>query len=134
MTQPPKDTTLIGTDAPITSSRRTPAPHAASPPPEAIATQGTTIGMRPRSTPAPASTGSDPDIFVGQELCGYTIRRKLAEGGMGVVYEAEHAKIRRIAAIKVLRLEFCRAEDMVERFYQEARAVNAIQHENIVDV
>ena len=82
---------------------------------------------------APA-IASDADSLVGQELCGYTIRRKLAEGGMGVVYAAEHAKIGRAAAIKVLKLELCHSEEMVERFYQEARAVNAIHHENIVDV
>ncbi|MEZ4360292.1 MAG: HEAT repeat domain-containing protein [Kofleriaceae bacterium] len=75
--------------------------------------------------------GSDP--FLGQTLGGYVIRRKLAEGGMGVVYEGQN-QIGRTAAIKVLKLEFCRAEDVVERFYQEARAVNAIRHENIVDI
>jgi len=74
------------------------------------------------------------DSFIGQELCGYTIRRKLAEGGMGVVYAAEHGKIGRTAAIKVLKPELCHSEEMAERFYQEARAVNSIRHENIVDV
>jgi serine/threonine-protein kinase len=74
------------------------------------------------------------DSLIGQELCGYTIRRKLAEGGMGVVYAAEHGKIGRTAAIKVLKIELCHSEEMLERFYQEARAVNSIRHENIVDV
>jgi len=79
-------------------------------------------------------TGGDADVFIGQELCGYTIRRKLAEGGMGVVYEGMHGKIGRLGAIKILKLEFCRSEDVIERFRQEARAVNAIRHENIVDI
>ena len=76
----------------------------------------------------------DYQSFVGTEMAGYTIKRKLAEGGMGVVFEAEHSKIGRKGAIKVLKLEFCRSEEVVERFYQEARAVNSIRHENIVDV
>jgi eukaryotic-like serine/threonine-protein kinase len=86
------------------------------------------------SAPMPAALPGESDPLIGQELCGYTIRRKLAEGGMGVVYEGEHRMIGRLGAIKVLRLELSRAEHMVERFYQEARAVNSIRHENIVDI
>jgi serine/threonine protein kinase/HEAT repeat protein len=78
--------------------------------------------------------GSGTDPFIGQELCGYLIRRKLAEGGMGVVYEGVHRKIGRLGAIKILKPELCRSDNMVERFYLEARAVNAIRHENIVDI
>ena len=114
--------------------------------PMGIVTHGPTAPMT--TPPVSATTGSamnlavaaqmivpgDADIFVGQELCGYLIRRKLAEGGMGVVYEGQHAKIGRLGAIKVLKLEFCRSEEVVERFYQEARAVNSIRHENIVDI
>ena len=83
---------------------------------------------------APPLGAGDPDLLVGQELCGYTIKRKLAEGGMGVVFEGEHGKIGRRGAIKLLKLEFCRSEEVIERFRQEARAVNAIRHENIVDI
>jgi len=83
---------------------------------------------------APIGGGGDYDAFVGQEMCGYTIKRKLAEGGMGVVFEGEHGKIGRRGAIKLLKLEFCRSDEVVERFYQEARAVNSIRHENIVDI
>jgi HEAT repeat protein len=78
--------------------------------------------------------GDDPELFVGHELGGYVIKRKLAEGGMGVVFEGVHGKIGRRGAIKVLKLELCRAEDVVQRFHQEARAVNEIRHENIVDI
>ncbi len=82
------------------------------------------------ATPLPL----DYDQYVGQEMCGYTIKRKLAEGGMGVVFEGVHGKIGRKGAIKVLKLEFCRSDEVVERFHQEARAVNSIRHENIVDI
>ena len=74
------------------------------------------------------------EAWVGKELGGYTIKRKLAEGGMGVVFEGEHGKLGRKGAIKLLKLEFCQNDEVVERFYQEARAVNSIRHENIVDV
>jgi HEAT repeat protein len=92
--------------------------------------------MRPPHEPAVGGPipGGHADSFIGQELCGYVIRRKLAEGGMGVVYEGVHGKIGRLGAIKVLKPEFCHSEDVVERFYQEARAVNSIRHENIVDI
>jgi serine/threonine protein kinase/HEAT repeat protein len=92
---------------------------------------GTPIRSHPR---APTPLPLDYDQFVGQEMCGYTIKRKLAEGGMGVVFEGVHGKIGRRGAIKVLKLEFCRSDEVVERFHQEARAVNSIRHENIVDI
>ena len=114
------------------------APGQGLPPPLAPApplTAAPTVGLRGAATPTGGTFAEeDPDIVVGQELCGYVIRRKLAEGGMGVVYEGVHAKIGRLGAIKVLKRELCRSEDVVERFYQEARAVNSIRHDNIVDI
>ncbi|TMQ11267.1 MAG: hypothetical protein E6J91_23760 [Deltaproteobacteria bacterium] len=94
----------------------------------------TPAGSAPIPTGAAPTISGAPDALIGQELCGYTIRRKLAEGGMGIVYEGVHGKIGRLAAIKVLRPELCRTESVVERFYQEARAVNAIRHDHIVDI
>src|ERR1041385_3877730 len=38
---------------------------------------------------------ADGEAFVGNDMCGYVIKRKLAEGGMGVVLEGVHAKIGR---------------------------------------
>ena len=46
----------------------------------------------------------------------YEMVRKLAEGGMGVVFEGEHGKIGRKGAIKVLKLEYCQSDEVVERF------------------
>ena len=143
MSQDTKGRTRIGTLAPTTHPRPpgmlghdqpTIIPIPTTPGPSMA-----TVAMRPRAEPAmpvaPAMPAyGEADMFIGQELCGYTIRRKLAEGGMGVVYEGAHTKIGRLGAIKVLKLEFCRSEDVVERFYQEARAVNSIRHENIVDI
>ncbi|HWO24483.1 MAG TPA: HEAT repeat domain-containing protein [Kofleriaceae bacterium] len=95
-------------------------------------------GRRPRSgiqtVPGAPALGNDPDFFAGQELGGHTIKRKLAEDRMSVLYEGEPTELGRRGAIKVLKLEFCRSDDVIERFFQVARAVNSIRHENIVDV
>jgi serine/threonine-protein kinase len=53
---------------------------------------------------------------------------------MGVVYSATHPVIGKRAAIKILRPEVSRSPIAVERFIQEARAVNQIGHRNIVDI
>jgi serine/threonine protein kinase/HD-like signal output (HDOD) protein len=58
----------------------------------------------------------------------------LGEGGMGRVYLAEHVLIGRRAAIKVLAADIASKEDLVSRFFTEARAVNDIRHPNIVEV
>ena len=64
----------------------------------------------------------------------YTILRKLGQGGMGVVYEAEHAEIARRVAIKVLSGDGIKSAEAVARLLNEARAVNIIRHRGIVGV
>ena len=75
-----------------------------------------------------------PTDYIGRHFGGYRIVQKLAEGGMGEIYIGEHTQLGRRAALKLLKLEYCRNQEVVERFTQEARAVNAIQHENIIDI
>jgi serine/threonine-protein kinase len=75
------------------------------------------------------------DPLVGATLGGrYRILRAIGEGGMGVVYEAEHELIEKRVALKVLRDAFTRRPDVVERFRQEAKSASKIGHPNIVDV
>ena len=63
------------------------------------------------------------DELIGTVLDGrYRVRRVIGEGGMGIVYEGEHALIERRVAIKVLREDFCRRADVVERFRREAKS------------
>jgi serine/threonine protein kinase len=73
-------------------------------------------------------------IGPGTEVGGYVIDGELGHGGMGVVYSATHPVIGKRAAIKILRLEVSRSPIAVERFIQEARAVNQIGHPNIIDI
>jgi serine/threonine protein kinase len=73
-------------------------------------------------------------IGPGTDVGGYIIDGELGHGGMGVVYSATHPVIGKRAAIKILRLDVSRSPIAVERFIQEARAVNQIGHPNIIDI
>jgi serine/threonine-protein kinase len=70
----------------------------------------------------------------GTVLGEYTIEAKIGEGGMGQVYAATHPVIGKHAAVKILNKELCSDQAHVDRFIDEARVVNQIQHPNIVDI
>jgi serine/threonine-protein kinase len=70
----------------------------------------------------------------GSSIGPYRIVRKLGEGGMGAVWLGEHALLGRRAAIKVLLREFSANEQIVQRFFNEAKAVTAIADPGIVQV
>ena len=72
--------------------------------------------------------------MVGETLGNYRIVGKIGEGGMGAVYQAEHALIGRRAAIKVLLPELSSRSDVVRRFFNEARAVANLNHPAIIDI
>ena len=72
--------------------------------------------------------------LVGQTIGNYRVTRQLGEGGMGVVYEAEHPVIGRKVAIKLLHLALARDPEVVARFFNEARAIHTVGHENIVEI
>ncbi len=65
---------------------------------------------------------------------GYVIDEEIGRGGMGYVYSATHRMIGKRAAIKVLKPDVSKSPIVVERFIQEARAVNQIGHANIIDI
>ncbi|MBA3395799.1 MAG: serine/threonine protein kinase, partial [Deltaproteobacteria bacterium] len=67
-------------------------------------------------------------------LGSYVIERELGRGGMGAVYIGVHQVLGRRAAIKVLLPALSQRDDLVQRFFTEARAITAIQHASIVDV
>jgi eukaryotic-like serine/threonine-protein kinase len=71
---------------------------------------------------------------LGQRINNFEIIRLLDEGGMGTVYEARHPLIGRRVAVKVLRRELALQEELVTRFFNEARATNAIGHPNIIEI
>jgi serine/threonine-protein kinase len=72
--------------------------------------------------------------MIGEALGNYTITASLGSGTMGVVFRAEHARIARTAAIKVLTPELAQNASAVQRFFTEARATSLIRHPGIVEV
>ena len=72
--------------------------------------------------------------MIGTRVGNYEIKEKLGEGGMGAVYMGEHPLIGKRVAIKVLLDELTHNEALVTRFFHEAKAVNDIRHQNIVDI
>lgn len=75
------------------------------------------------------------DPLVGATLAGrFRLVARLGRGGMSSVYLARHTVIDRLAAVKVLRHDLSSDPIHRDRFLREARAVNRIQHENIVDI
>jgi hypothetical protein len=74
------------------------------------------------------------DGLLGQTVGSYRIARLIGAGGMGAVYKAVHPSIGSRVAIKVLAHDPARSLSLVERFFSEARAVNVIRHEHIVNV
>ncbi|MDA1260897.1 MAG: serine/threonine-protein kinase [Planctomycetota bacterium] len=65
-------------------------------------------------------------------LPGYEVRAVLGSGGMGTVYHAQHLKLDRPVAIKVLRPEGTDNPELSERFEREARVLASLDHPNIV--
>src|SRR5271170_4071654 len=75
------------------------------------------------------------DPLLGRTLAArYRLVRRLGSGGMAVVYLARHVMIDRRNAIKILRQDLGMNPAHRERFLREARAVNRINHPNIVEI
>ena len=77
--------------------------------------------------------GVDPRTgWVGREVGGYHVLRALGEGGMGLVFLAEHRLLGRKAAIKTIRPDVAQEQNFGMRFQVEARAIATLDHPGVV--
>ncbi len=70
----------------------------------------------------------------GATFAGYTILRLLGSGGMGEVYLAQHPRLPRLDAVKVLRADVSAGPDFRERFNREADLAAKLWHPHIVEI
>ncbi|MBP6629448.1 MAG: serine/threonine protein kinase [Kofleriaceae bacterium] len=91
--------------------------------------------------PEPGYCGADggtlvvpADPLLGEQVGRWRLARVVGAGGMGRVYLGVQPDIGSRVAVKVLSEECARDPALIERFFAEARAVNLIRHEHIVNV
>jgi serine/threonine-protein kinase len=91
-------------------------------------------------TPEPGSArddaaGAPSDPFLGHRIHSLVVSKRLTEGGMGIVYLAQHERsphIKRV--IKLLLPEYARVPAIQQRFMREAEAAARLQHDNIIKI
>ena len=75
------------------------------------------------------------DPLVGKTIAGnFAVKRKLAVGGMGSIYEAEQVSLQKRVCIKVLHKHLLRDNTIIKRFHREARAASKLKHANCINV
>lgn len=108
-----------------------------------IAERSTASLPQDRNSPLDAVTQRTPGFpflaLPGQaealgQLGTYRILKVLGQGGMGMVFQAEDTQLRRLVALKVMKPDIADGAEARGRFLQEARAMAAVKHENIVTI
>lgn len=104
-------------------------------------TSGTAADTDPASATPPMSSGPQkkkktkkPSGKTVNQLGDFKLKKKLGQGGMGVVYMAKQIKLDRIVALKTLSRDLAKRKNFVKRFVREARSMAKLDHENVVKV
>jgi serine/threonine-protein kinase len=77
---------------------------------------------------------ADPGSLVGTTVAGYWIEAVVGKGGMGVVYRAEHVRLKRTVALKLLAPALAGQVSFRERFLRECELAARLEHPNVVTV
>ncbi|HET9957760.1 MAG TPA: protein kinase [Polyangiaceae bacterium] len=90
--------------------------------------------MKPLTASESESRDTHPDLL-GIVLRGtYRILRVMDQGNMGTVFEAEHERLKRRLAVKVLSPHMAREPEALARFQREAEIISHLNHPNVVQV
>lgn len=76
---------------------------------------------------------SGPDSMTGHIFLNYDIRARIAQGGMGIVYRAEHRVLKTTVALKLIREGKDTDKNIIERFMREVRLGSMVKHPNIIE-
>lgn len=94
-------------------------------------------GLEADHITAQVGTGPAPStraLTLPCEFAGYRLVREIAVGGMGIVYEAEDVKLKRVVAMKVVRNAHFATRDEAARFKAETQAIAQLDHPDIVPI
>jgi serine/threonine-protein kinase len=72
--------------------------------------------------------------MIGSSVGSYRVLSPIGQGGMGAVYVAEHQLLGQKVAVKILLPQFSQDAEIVNRFFNEARATSQIKHPGIVQI
>jgi serine/threonine protein kinase len=108
-------------------------------PPDSHSSRESKVGSHLAGTEGLVEAGGDSHrlrLQAGKAVPGtrYRLKRWLGEGGMGVVYEAEHMDIERRVALKILRFDLSQQAHMAQVFRDEARAASRVGSKYIVEI
>ena len=112
----------------LAKMRRQLSPEQLDAPPEALARELVKRRKLTRFQAAQIAQGRGRALAFGD----YLVLDKLGEGGMGQVYKAEHRRMKRVVALKVLPPEATKSKASVDRFYKEVELAARLSHPNIV--
>ncbi len=71
---------------------------------------------------------------VGTEFAGYRLEEVVGRGGMSIVYRAQHLRLERTVALKVLMQELSQDDSFRERFTRESRLAASLDHPNVIPI
>jgi len=75
-----------------------------------------------------------PDARLGIELAGYRLDAVIGRGGMGVVYVAQHIRLKRKAAMKILAPELAEDSRFRARFLKESELAASLDHPHVIPI